>query len=187
MNNLNQTDLLISSLFYDVTKKGSDNPTSRVRIPDHLLNLVKNELQKQTDYSFTITKQNLVNYALLNLLDPNIKDKLRFQLDENKKNPNLSKLLAISHDPRQKENSANKKELNQMNQEITDNKALLNSAVTGIAWLLYNRMGLDNEPLAQNSSDAYNKLRSDNLKQVIDELLRAGINEQDRQRHLDNL
>lgn len=48
-------------------------------------------------------------------------------------------------------------------------------------------MGLDNEPLAQNSSDAYNKLRSDNLKQVIDELLRAGVNEQDRQRHLDNL
>ena len=76
-------------------------------------------------------------------------------------------------------------------QQINDNQLkhdiLLESLVNAVAWLIFDRNGMDKTSIAANSDEIYAKLRQDELKSIIDTLLRAGFNEDDRQKHLDNL
>lgn len=184
MQEISSFEIYLANLIFDISDNTRANPTTRVRISNDLLNQIKEEMDKKTDYSFKITNKTLITYALLNLLDDNLKDQIRYQLDANHIQPALSKLLSIQQDPRQKQQNLNKEQLMNIRQSEQDNQVLLHSVISGISWLLLDRMGLNKKGFAKNSDDAYEKLRDNDTKQLIDELLRAGVNETDRQRHI---
>lgn len=181
---LSKLDAYVAGLYYDINDTSKNNAISRVRVSANLLETVRQSLLDKTDNSFKISNKNLINYALLNLLNDNIIDSLKYQLDQHQVQPELSKLLSIKHDPRQEDSVKLEKRLMDIQQKQDDLAELNHSQLVALSWLLQNRMGLDRSGLAQSPEDAYAKLRSDDLKHLIDEVLRAGINEQDRQRHL---
>lgn len=126
---------------------------------------------------------------MLNLLDPHIKDKLRYQLQEHDKNPALSKLLSVQNDPRQTESHLNNQILHEILDELRKQTLMHYAEITGISWNVKNDMAMNigRQGIAQNGDDVYAKLRLDDFKQVIDGVLRAGVNEYDRQRHLNTI
>lgn len=177
----------IEGLVYDVTSKSKRNSMSRIATSANLVDIVLKELQEKTDYSMHISKQNLITYALLNLLDTNVQDSVRYRLNQTKQNPTLAKLLALPKDPRNTQSEISNKKLLNIQSTLTDNRMVLDGVITAVSWLLRDRMGMDYSGPAKSSEEAYAKLRDDQLKQIIDEVYRAGVNEHDRQRHLDNI
>lgn len=185
MDHITEQDATIEKLRYALGKQ-SKNDRVRVSIPTKLLNEAKSKLEEKTDYTVTITNQTLIAYALLNLLDPPIQDGLRHRLDQEHTHSSLSKLLALPRDPRINQNKLNNEKLLDLQDQLSQDRTILTSLLTAISWLVYERNGMDRTPIAKTDEDVYTKLRNDDLKKVIDQILHAGLNENDRQRHLDN-
>lgn len=186
---ISSEDAYIAGLLFDITDTSKNNPISRVRISSNLLNNARDEMLKKIDYSEKINNKTLITYALLNLLNPHIKDKLRYQLQEHDKNPALSKLLSVQNDPRQTESHLNNQILHEILDELRKQTLMHYAEITGISWNVKNDMAMNigRQGIAQNGDDVYAKLRLDDFKQVIDGVLRAGVNEYDRQRHLNTI
>ena len=185
MDHLSKQDALVEKLRYSLTKKGKSE-SIRVSIPTALLTTAKNKLAAKTDYSFPITNQTLVNYAILNLLEPEVQDSLRHRLTHEHIQSGLAKLLAIPRDPRNNQTKLNNEKLLELQDHLQSDRTILDSLLTAISWLIFERNGMDRTGLAKTDEDIYTKLRNDDLKKVIDQILHAGLNENDRQRHLNN-
>lgn len=179
------TEAQAEKLRYALTEKG--NKIDHLNIPDTLLVEAKKVMQERTDYSFTITNQTLVKYALLNLLAPAIQKQLRHRLQDRHTATSLTKLLAVNEDPRQTKTSQLTDSILDTKDQLNRQDVLLEALVSGIAWLIFDRNGLDRLPIASDGNDMFTKLRQSDLKPFIDEILAAGVDEADRQRHLDTL
>lgn len=179
------TETQAEKLRYAITEK--DKKIDHLSIPDTLLTEAKKVMQEKTDYSFTITNQTLVKYALLSLLPPAIQKQLRHRLQDRHAAISLTKLLAVNEDPRQTKTSQLTDSLLDTKDQLNRQDVLLEALVSAIAWLIFERNGLDKMPLASDGNDMFTKLRQSDLKPFIDEILAAGADEADRQRHLDNL
>ena len=112
---------------------------------------------------------------------------MRHSLDNIKGYKPLANLLASNESPELKAPQQIDRKLQQLQNSSDKHDILLESLINALSWLIFERNGLDRMPIANNSDELYAKLRQDDLKSVIDTLLRAGYNEDDRQRHLDNL
>lgn len=179
-------DVQVEKLRYALTQD-TNNKKHHVNIPDELLQQAKLEMQKKTDFSVTITNQTLVKYALLNLLEPAVQTRLRHRLQDYHACASLAKLLAVNVDPRQTKSNQILNNLLDVKDKQTQHDILLETIVSALAWLIFDRNGLDKLPIAQDSDDIFSKLRQDQLKSVVDTMLAAGLDEAERQRHLDNL
>ena len=147
---LSKLDAYVAGLYYDINDTSKNNAISRVRVSANLLETVRQSLLDKTDNSFKISNKNLINYALLNLLNDNIIDSLKYQLDQHKVQPELSKLLSIKHDPRQEDSVKLEKRLMDIQQKQDDLAELNHSQLVALSWLLQNRMGLDRSGLAKS-------------------------------------
>ena len=179
------TEAQAEKLRYALTEKG--NKIDHLNIPDTLLVEAKKVMQETTDYSFEITNQTLFKYALLNLLAPAIQKQLRHRLQDRHTATSLTKLLAVNEDPRQTKTSQLTDSILDSKDQLNRQDILLEALVSGIAWLIFDRNGLDRLPIASDGNDMFTKLRQSDLKPFIDEILAAGVDEADRQRHLDTL
>lgn len=179
-------DIKVEKLRYVLTNL-KPSQKHHVNIPDELLTQAKAAMQAKTDYNVTITNQTLVKYALLNLLDPALQNRLRHRLQDYHACLSLTKLLAVNNDPRQSKSSQLTNDLLDVKEKQHQHDILLETILSALAWLIYDRNGLDKLPIAQDSNDIFSKLRQDQLKAVIDAMLAAGLDETERQRHLDNL
>lgn len=179
-------DVQVEKLRYALTQK-ANNKKHHVNIPDELLKQAKQEMQQKTDYSVTITNQTLVKYALLSLLEPASQDRLRHRLQDYHACASLAKLLAVNVDFRQSKSNQLLNNILDVKNKQSQHDILLETTVSALAWLIYDRNGLDRLPIAKDSDDIFSKLRQDQLKPVVDAMLAAGLDEAERQRHLDNL
>lgn len=179
-------DVQVEELRYALTNNKYDQKT-HLSISKKLLDNVMHKVVNKTNNSFTITNQNLVKYALLSLLDSQIQNRLRHRLLNNHTNLTLAKLLALNNDPNQKTTNQLTLQMQDIQDMATNNNILLETAISALAWLIYDRNGLDHLPLAENGDDVFSKLRQDDLKPIIDAMIQAGIDEVERQRHLDNM
>ena len=158
-----------------------------VTIPKKLLDQARETLQAKTHDSFPITNQTLVKYALVNLLDPLLQDRLRHRLQDYHTSSSLVKLLALKRDP-------SKTQLNKIDNALQDQQLatdkteiLLMALINAVGWLIYDRNGLDHLRIAKNSDELLAKLRQDDLKPYLDRILDAGLDEKERQQHYHKL
>lgn len=183
---LDKTTVKAEKLRYALTAK-TDNKVDHVKVPDTLISAAKQVMQEKTDYSFPITNQTLVKYALLNLLEPAVQKQVRHRLQDYHACSSLTKLLATNEDPRLTKTSQLTNNLLDVQEQLNRHDILLEAIVSSVAWLILERNGLDKLPLANDGDDIFTKLRQSDLKPIIDAILSAGIDEADRQRHLDNI
>ena len=186
-NNLSSFDIYIGKLIYGLTANNRINPINRVTVSSNILNAAKKEMEKKTNYSVNINNQTLVTYALLNLLDLNVQDTVAHRLMGKQKQKALVALLNLPKTSDQTQAKVTNQKLLNLEDKLDTNQVLLQGLVNSIGWLVLERNGLDQLGLANSTSEIYTKLRQDAVKPVIDEIIKAGLNEQDRQRHLDNL
>lgn len=185
LKKLTPFDAQVESLRYHITNKNAKE--QRVNVSSELIKQAKEILAKRIGYSFPITNQNLIAFALLNLFSPAFQNSMRHSLDNIKGYKPLANLLASNESPELKAPQQIDRKLQQLQNSSDKHDILLESLVNAVSWLIFEHNGLDRMPIANNSDEIYAKLRQDNLKSIIDTLLRAGYNEDDRQRHLDNL
>lgn len=178
----NDTEIKAEELRYALTEK-NHNKIDHINIPDALIEEAKKAMLEKTDYSFTITNQNLVKYALLNLLEPAVQKQLRHRLQDYHKGANLTKLLASNEDPRDTNSSKITEDLLDIKDQLDRHDILLESSVSALAWIIFDKNGLDHLPLANDGDDVFTKLRQTDLKPIIDNIIAAGADEAERQRH----
>ena len=178
---ISEIDALVENMRYLLTQNNTQ--MKRVEIPAKLL-LQAQELIKNRTGLTNITNKTLVIYALLNLFPTTYQDKLSLRLQDVHKQQKLSKLLISHKSPELKPNKQIELRLQQINDNQLKHDILLESLVNAVAWLIFDRNGMDKTSIAANSDEIYAKLRQDELKSIIDTLLRAGFNEDDRQKHV---
>lgn len=181
---ISEIDALVENMRYLLTQNNTQ--MKRVEIPAKLLSQAQELIKNRTGLT-NITNKTLVIYALLNLFPITYQDKLSLRLQDVHKQQKLSKLLISHKSPELKPNKQIELRLQQINDNQLRHDILLESLVNALAWLIFDRNGMDKTSIATNSDEIYAKLRQDELKSIIDTLLRAGFNEDDRQKHLDNL
>lgn len=158
-----------------------------IRLPKRLLDKARDIMLKRTNYSIHITNQKLVEYALLNLFSPAFQNSMRHQLDVTRGFSSLSSMLASNEDPKLEAPRLIDSKLQQIKDKQAQQDILLEALLNAVAWNTADKQGLDRMPVAHDSDEMYAKLRQDDLKPFIDMLLRAGYDEDDRQKHLNNL
>ena len=80
-----------------------------------------------------------------------------------------------------KQSGISKKELSDLKESLDDLMVLQNANLVTSAWLLQNRAGLFKDDYPMDVRDVFRLLRSDTTKDILDETIRAGISELDRQ------
>lgn len=189
-------DKQISVTEYALTKTSKNNPRTKVAVPTVLLSLIKDNLLDDTENSIDISNPMLVTYALLCLLDQDVLDKVRYDLNQmltdkslnssaytTSVNKRLIKLLNNQAASDAKPNALMNKKLDQIKDNSDTNRRELDAIVNVLAWLISERSGLLYDSMIKDSDGVYSALRNDELGPVINSILQAGNNEHERQNH----
>lgn len=171
---------------YDLTLQAG-NPKKRISLSKDFLDLVRQELAKSNDRAINVSDRALIYFALLNLFDPGMQNIVRHYLESDHEMRSLTDLLAHNDHSNEKINSRLSTQLNDLQDSNNRQDIMLESLINAISFLLYDRNHMAPVESADSADDVYAQLREDGLKSIIDAVLRAGANETDRQRHLDNL
>lgn len=158
---------------------------NRVEINATLLETIKEQLQAETGYKYKMTNSAVVTYALINLLEPQLKQELVQQLSKTTRYEYFdllhAKLGNMVTGTTTKQSGISKKELSDLKESLDDLMVLQNANLVTSAWLLQNRAGLFKDDYPMDVRDVFRLLRSDTIKDILDETIRAGISELDRQ------
>lgn len=171
---------------YDLTMQAG-NEKKRISLSKDFLDLAKKELTKRTHNEVDINDRTLITFAILNLFDPAVQNIVRHYLETDHQLRSVTKLLALNDANYQDSSTRISNQINDLQDSNNRQDIMLESLINAVSFLLYDRNHMTTSEDARTADDVYAQLREDGLKKVIDTVLRAGLNESDRQRHLDNL
>lgn len=159
--------------------------SNRVEVNTQLLDSVREQLSSQLGHRYKLSNSALITFALLTLLEPEDRMDAINVLSASKRYNYFNELqhviLKTTPSSPQKMANLSRRELDQLSKKLDEIKNFEYANLTMNAWLLQNRVGLFTDDLPNDTRDVFMLLRSDNTVGIVDEALKAGKSEENRQ------